>query len=111
MPAALEERLIRQGNGEGCTDFGDDETLADEISIDGQANSHYDNRSPDIEPFPQSPFPEIKPVDSAIDLREDCISDLMQAELYVPQVLFLNSVTKSEEMSILRILPEKDFTL
>ena len=96
--AALEERLIQQGNSEGSADFADDETVADEVSNDGQNHQPCGTCSPEIEAFSPDEFPEFKIAHSSISLPEACVSDLMHAELYVYQKIRSIIQQESEEV-------------
>lgn len=80
--AALEGRLTQQQNGEGSINLAD-ETVVDEIQIEEQTHLPCDIHNTDTETSPQDPFPGIETADSPVGLPETCISDLMQADLYV----------------------------
>ena len=81
--AALEECLSQKQNGEGCLDLEDEKTEADEEPIEDQIHQPGSVHSVDVESSPQNSFQEIKAFESSVGLREACIPDLMQAELYV----------------------------
>ncbi len=87
MAAALEGRLVQQQNGDKFIDLAD-ETVVNEISIDDQTHLPCGIPSADAETPPKDPSPGMKTVDSSVGLPETCISDLMQADLYVLQSFF-----------------------
>lgn len=87
LVAALEGRLVRQQNAESFDDLVD-ETVADNILTEDLIQSPSGIPTPDDEAHSQGPFLGMKTVDSLTGLPETCISDLMQADLYVPQEFF-----------------------
>ena len=95
--AELERRLTQQQSSEGCVDLGDEKIEVDRSSTEDQTYQAGVIDGVEVEASPPDPFQGTKAVDSSVSLPEACISDLMQAELYVLQNAFHDQLKNIEQ--------------
>lgn len=95
--AALERRLTPQQSSEVCIDLGDEKIEAGRISTEDQTYQAGVIDGAEIEASPPDSTQGTKAVDSSVSLPDACISDLMQAELYVLSSAFHGKLKKERQ--------------